>query len=227
MGDVVALNPVRLPGPDSRMAVVGSTGSGKTFAGVWHLSMTDWNTARPWFIIDFKRDKLLSKLGATLHKLGDKIPREPGLYIVQPMPTPEDEARMVDFLWQIWANENTGLYFDEGYMVGNRNPAFRALLTQGRSKLIQMIILSQRPVWMDRFVFSESDFFMLFRLNDRRDKDTVQSMISVQVKERLPEYHSLYYDVSRDSGNILGPVPNRAQLIETFHARKRKQWRVA
>jgi hypothetical protein len=61
----------------------------------------------------------------------------------------------------VWAQENTGIYIDEGYMLGVRNPALNACLTQGRSKRIEMMILSQRPVWMSKFVFSESNYLRL------------------------------------------------------------------
>jgi len=211
---------VKLPGMDSRTAIVGSTGSGKTFAGVWHLSKCDWNR-RPWFLIDYKRDKLLSQLGATVIDPRKPLPVAPGLYLVQPMP----DDQLVDFLWRVWSQENCGLYFDEGYMVGDRNKAFRACLTQGRSKHIQMIVLSQRPAWMDRFVFSEADFFQVFRLNDMRDYDTIQSMITVRIKERLPKYHSKWYDVGSDLGVEFGPVPSRADLLAVFKARQPRQLR--
>lgn len=215
---------VTLPGPDKRLAIVGSTGSGKTFAGVWHLSVADFHL-RPWIIIDFKRDKLLSQLGATEISFTGKVPAAPGLYIIRPIPERDDDL-VREFLWKIWAQENVGVYTDEGYMLGNRNPALNALLTQGRSKHIQMITLSQRPVWMSRFVFSESDYFQVFRLNDRRDYDSIQAMISLDIRKRLPPYHSHWYDVGADEGATFGPVPNREQLIRTFHTRIKHKLKV-
>lgn len=205
---------VTLPGPDSRTAIVGSTGSGKTFAGVWHLSLADFRD-RPWFLIDYKRDKLLSQLGATKIDHTKPLPTKPGLYLVQPMP----DDTLDDFFWRVWAQEDCGLYIDEGYMVGNRNKAFRACLTQGRSKHIQMITLSQRPAWMDRFVFSEADYFQVFRLNDMRDYDTIQSMISIGIKSRLQKFHSKWYDVAADMGVEFSPVPKRADLLSVFKTR--------
>ena len=44
-------------------------------------------------------------------------------------------------MWEIWKRGGIGVYVDEGYMVGNNNPAFRAILTQGRSKEIPAIVL--------------------------------------------------------------------------------------
>jgi hypothetical protein len=217
----VPANQVNLPGPDKRLAIVGSTGSGKTQAGIWHLSNQDWGDkvrGRPWIIFDFKGDDLIARLGATEISVYGKPPTKPGLYVVRPIPE-MDDAAVTQMLWNIWRNENTGIYIDEGYMVGNRNPALNACLTQGRSKRIQMIVLSQRPVWMSRFVFSEADFFQVFRLNDRRDYDNVQSMISIDVTKRLAPYQSHWYDVGADRGVIFNPVPGRRSLIESFRSR--------
>lgn len=216
---------VSLPGADHRIYIVGSTGSGKTFAGVFHLSLTDFDTNRPAIIFDFKRDKLLNSLGATEIDVNDKPPTKPGLYIVHPVPEEDDEA-VTQMMRRIWSNEDTIVYIDEGYMVGNRNKALNLLLTQGRSKHVQMIILSQRPVWVSRFVRSEADFFQIFRLNDQSDYDTIQGMISVDIRERLPKYHSHYYDVSNDAAAVFGPVPNRKALIENFRTRLKRKPRI-
>jgi len=220
----MASNPdfqVRLPGPDKRLAIVGSTGSGKTQAGVFHLGNQDWSDkkrGRPWYIFDFKGDDLIARLGAQEMSVRAKPVERPGLYVVRPIPE-QDDGWVTELLWNIWRNENTGIYIDEGYMVGNRNAALNACLTQGRSKRIQMIVLSQRPVWMSRFVFSEADFFQVFRLNDRRDYDNVQSMISIDVTKRLAPFQSHWYDVGADRGVIFNPVPGRRSLIESFRSR--------
>jgi len=216
---------MKLPGADKRLAIIGSTGSGKTQAGVFHLSNQDWSdpkNGRPWIIFDFKGDELLRQIGAEEFSVRSKVPERPGLHIVRPVPE-RDDGFVTDLLWQILKNEETGIYIDEGYMVGTRNPALNACLTQGRSKRIQMITLSQRPMWMSRFVFSEADFFQVFRLNDKRDYANIQSMISVDVTKRLAEYHSHYYDVGADKGVIAAPVPDRRSLIGKFQQRRSRR----
>ena len=165
---------IRLPDDSHRITIVGRTGSGKTVAGLWHLSKRDF-LSMPWVIIDYKTDKNINSIkGAKNLSLKD-TPKKPGIYIVHPLPGQDEE--ITEFLWKIWARENIGLYVDEGYMIGS-NPAFEALLTQGRSKNIPMIVLSQRPAWISRFVFSESDFFQEFHLNDKRDRKTMSSIPS-------------------------------------------------
>ncbi len=209
----------RLPGPQNRIAIVGSTGTGKTVAGLWHLSNADLLN-RPWIIFDFKNDENIAELAARELTLRE-TPKKPGLYVYRPIPELHD-AEVRAALWRIWKQENIGVFTDEGFMLGserNKNPALNALLTQGRSKNIQMITLSQRPAWMSRFVFSESDFFQVFRLNDRRDYDNIQAMISLDIRRRLPPYHSHYYDVGRDQASILGPVPKRSEIIDKINAK--------
>jgi len=213
-----------LPKRDQRLAVVGSTGSGKTTAGLWHLAQSDLNH-RPWFIFDFKRDPMIAKLEAQELPLNGRISKEPGLYVFRPIPQKDDEV-VRDILWAIWAQENCGVYTDEGYMLAserNKNPALNALLTQGRSKHIQMITLSQRPAWMSRFVFSEADFFQVFRLNDKRDYETVQSMCGIDIKSRLPSYWSHWYDVAQDAGVALKPVPRQAEIINQINSKLKRK----
>lgn len=211
---VAEINSFRFPSDSQRVTTLGRTGSGKTLASAWQLSHRSISLM-PWIIVDFKQDRALNQLGAREIAVGT-LPRQPGLYIVHPLP--DDKSAVEDMLWRIWEKGKTGLLFDEGYMVTGM-PAFRAILTQGRSKRIPAIINSQRPVWLDRFVFSESEFFQVFWLQDARDRKTVQAFMPFDVNERLPEYHSTWYDVVRDRVIRLAPVPSEADIVRDFRAR--------
>lgn len=209
---------VRLPNNSQRLAVVGRTGSGKTQAALWHLSNRNFDV-RPWVIYDFKMDDHIEKLDAEEIDL-EFVPKKPGLYVVHPHPSQQEEVN--EHLWKIWAKERIGIFADEGYMIPNpvKNNAFQACLTQGRSKQIPMIILSQRPVWLSRFVFSESDFFQIFQLNDLDDEKTVQRYIREKISTNsLPDYHSYYYDVSNRSLTGFSPVPDEATIIDSINSR--------
>lgn len=204
----------RFPKPTNRTAIVGSTGSGKSQFACWLLSTRNIHE-RPWTIIDPKRDELIAELPAQEILPGGKPPRAPGLYVIHPMPG-TDDAWLEQYLWDVWAQEDHALYIDEGYMIPRNSKAFQALLTQGRSKHIEMIMLSQRPVWCHPMMFSEADFLSVFRLNKPGDRDTIQDAISVNIQKRLPEFHSYWYDVGRDRGFQLKPAPSRGQIIEAF-----------
>lgn len=209
---------MRLPNDHQRLTIYGMTGSGKTIAALWHLSLRSF-TSRPWVIFDFKGDEHIGAIPYT-HEIGlTETPKKAGIYIVRPVPEQDDDA-VEEMMWRIWQRGDTGVFVDEGYMVSRRNAAFKALLTQGRSKSVPMITLSQRPVWMTRFAISEADFHQLYFLADESDRDTVQRFIPHEITERrLPKFHSYYYDVGDDSLTPLRPVPKPDEILATFEAR--------
>lgn len=213
---------MRLPNEKQRTVIIGRTGSGKTVAGVWHLSQRNWDEM-PWIIFDYKGDELIASFDPTEIDIDGKLPTEPGLYVVRPLADVDDEA-VEKFLWAIKNRGNIGIYIDEGYMLPNngKSIAMRAIQTQGRSLRIPTIILSQRPVWMDRFIFSEADFYQVFHLNDKRDRRTIGSFMPAEANKNLPEFHSYYYDVGKDQLVILGPVPTGEDLVAGMRPEKPK-----
>lgn len=215
---------ITLPRYDKRTAIIGSTGSGKTQLAVWLLSSRDFDR-RPWVIFDFKGDELIEAINPHEINIYGPPPKKPGLYVVRPIPQRDDKA-VEDFLWKCWAQEYIGIYIDEGYMLGARNPALNACLTQGRSKSIEMIILSQRPVWMSKFVFSESNYFAIMNLTLADDRKYVQGYIGGHEISLLPKYHSLWYDGDGQKGTVLAPVPGRDELLSRFENRLSKKRRV-
>lgn len=214
---------VRFPNNTNRTVVIGPTGSGKTVFGMWLLSTLktlDW-TRTPVIIFDFKGDELIEELeyvgAATEIDVRARIPREAGLYIVRPHP---HEGDLVDaMLWKIWDRGNIGVFVDEGYML-DKSKAFAAILTQGRSKKIPVIILAQRPVWLSRFAFSESQYFAIFNLIDERDRKTVQSFVNADISRRRLPYHCLWYDVGGNAGEgaakEFSPVPSVPEIVQVF-----------
>lgn len=185
-------------------------------AAVWHLSNRSYDKM-PWLVFNFKGDDLIDSIpGKREIKLTDDPPTKPGIYIVRPMPHQKEE--LDEFLWKVWANENTGIYFDEGYMVGNSD-AFQALLTQGRSKHIPMIILVQRPVWISRFVWSESNYFQIYNLTNAQDQKTIREFVPMKKDVVLKPYHSVYHDANSHRTVMLSPVPERVTILKTFRQR--------
>lgn len=214
----------RFPSPQNRTTIGGSTGSGKSQFAVWFLSTR--NIAdRPWVIVDPKGDELIADLPVLELSPGSKPPREPGLYVIRPLPGLHDDW-LEQFFWQCWVQEDIGLYVDEGYRVPRNSKAFLALLTQGRSKHIEMITCTQRPVLCHPMLFSESDFLVLFRMNKPTDRDTMSDYISASVKKRLPEYNSYWYDVGQDACFPLKPAPSRDEILDRFDRFKKRKVRI-
>jgi DNA helicase HerA-like ATPase len=206
----------RLPTPDKRTSVIGSTGSGKTQFAVWLLSSRDFHI-RPCVIFDFKGDELIGQLGAQEISVSSDPPKEAGLYIIRPLPG--DEEYVSRFFMKCLYQEDIIIYIDEGYMLPKLDRWFRACLTQGRSKHIEMIILSQRPVWMDKYVFTEANFFAVFKLNSVEDRKHMRNFLDGRELTILPQYHCLWYDVDKQQSTILRPVPQAEDLIATFRAK--------
>lgn len=209
---------IKWPDDSERITIIGKNGSGKTQGAVFLLSERSY-TKKPWIVFDYKRDELIGDIPNT-HTLGlgDKLPKKPGIYIAHPKPGDEDAVE--ELMWRIWERENVGVYVDEGYMIDKYSRAFQALLTQGRSKRIPMIVLTQRPTGVSRFVLSEADYIQFFQLTDNRDIKTVKEFMPLPIERPLPErYWSYWWDNKRSFRAILKPVPDAESIVSTFRQR--------
>ena len=204
-------NGFALPRNDQRISIVGHTGSGKTWLAAWIIGRGGYLPRMPVVVIDYKFDKLLNSVeGAQELKLTAKAPSRPGMYLVHPMP--KEDVAVEDMLWKIWEKGNTLVYTDEAHMLPDEG-ALQALLTQGRSKKIPMITITQRPRWTSRFIFSEADYHAAFHLVYPDDRKFVSGLFNADL-HGLPEYHSAYHVVAKHKNFLLKPVPNDNVLRE-------------
>lgn len=211
----------RLPGRADRTWITGHTGSGKSHAALWLLSHQDYDR-RPWVVLDFKGEKLIRDIPRIGHlKPGAAAPRQPGIYRLPY--GPRDEGEIEEFLWRLWKRGRTGLLVDEGHALpgdgGIRSDAVKALASQGRSKNIPMIVVSQQPSWISRFVKSQADHFYVFHLNSREDYKALGEMIPGDVQsqvEPLPERHFFAHDVARRASFVVPPLPGRDSIMDRF-----------
>lgn len=202
------------PDDTQRLVIVGTTGSGKTHAALWHLCRRNYDV-KPWIVYDFKGDDFIQSIPGTFAlDVHASPPEHPGIYIVNPIPDEDDEA-VSDQMTEIWKATDIGVFVDEGYMIARSNKGFRRLLVQGRSKHIPMIVCSQRPVWMDRFVFTESEFKQVFRLQSSDDMKKMQDEIPHKM-ERLEKRWSWYYNGPDDDLRRLRPVPDQDAIRRIF-----------
>jgi AAA domain len=221
----------RLPGANDRVAIMGRTGSGKTTFAAWLLSQADFHR-KPWVIIDYKGEEIFAKLrkrasdAITQIKVKDRAPTRPGLHIVNPVPAEDDEA-MEDFLWRIWERGNTGVYIDEAHLMPHGSQSMKALLVTGRSRKIPMMVISQRPVWVPREVFSESNRHVAFDIVRRDDRKLIGEFVSLNGEEipRMPSYHSLYHDVDMNERHHVLPAPAGDESIDAILRRAPRRFR--
>lgn len=213
-----------LPKPDEHAAIVGRNGTGKSQFGFWLLSERNLANSRN-FIIDYKGEDLVNSLERTREISLRELPKENGLYVIRA--DPEDDEQMREWLRRLRREGNAGLFVDEGYMIpGEKKGPFQALLTQGRSLHIPIICLSQRPVEINRFVFSEAGHIIIFDLNDERDQDTVKMFTpkgfmdwvpdEFAGQDRLPNFHAKWYNVKSNERFVLRPCPTAEEIIEAI-----------
>lgn len=221
------------PATDEHTTIVGRNGCGKTQLGCYLLGRRDLKRER-WIATDFKGDDLLNSLENVEILDGNKIPKQPGLYLKQFSRASDEEIDA--FLWGIWEKQDTGLYVDEGYMAPQGDDsAIKGILTTGRSRRTPAIILSQRPVKISRFAFSEASHVAVFDLNDRRDWRTLDEVLPQGFTEwlpeqfsgsKLPKYHARWYSVKTDGRYIIEPVPGADEIRELIDSQlePRRRW---
>lgn len=219
----------RFPTLEDRVTINGRTGSGKSHAGAWLLSEADFHK-QPFVIVDFKREKLFTQIDRRVEiDLKDALPDRPGIFHMKVIPTQVEQ--LDDWLWKVWRQTGIGLFFDEGALIDKYSKPMKTILVTGRSLHIPVYTLSQRPVDLMRPVFTEQNFYMGFHLNDKKDRDTVSGWTpddgiwEDNQKNRLPEFHSRWYDVGADYSTILKPVPRATHILERFDERLRPRKR--
>lgn len=211
---------MRFPDDSERHAIFGMTGSGKTRFAVWALSRRSFDRM-PWTIIDFKGDDLIAKIpGLRELDVTDRPPRKPGLYVVRPLP--HETEKLDEFFWRVWQRGRTGIFLDEGYMLERFDKAYRAILTQGRSKRIPVITLSQSPAWISPWILRESEFITSFYLNTPADIERVMQYMPANVST-LPRFHSYMWSVKERELVYLNPVPKDADILARFEVRQPKR----
>jgi hypothetical protein len=224
-------NQIKLPGKNDRIVMIGRTGTGKTVAGLWHLSNQDLN--RPWVILNFKNDEHIDSIPNTTDIDYDFIPgkNDRGLFILRPLPSHMKRPRpgvlspLESYFEKIWSREEIGVFVDESFMLGD-NDMVDACLTQGRSKEIPMILCTQRPAWVTRFAFTEASFIQCFDLTDSDDIRRVESFVPLDWDDEpaLKKHQSYYYHVDTKYLVRLNPVPPMKDTLKVFDEKLFKKW---
>lgn len=218
------------PGPTDRVAIVGTTGEGKTVFAMWLFSEYADFDKKPWVLVDYKGeilfDEMMRAKDAELIALDKPPPERPGIYVVKPRPREPD--RMADFIWNVYERGNCGLVFDELSMVpefkgaaGGGGP-LKSVYTQGRSKRIPVWGLVQRPVDVNLHAFSEADFIAEFYLKKRADRDRIDEYIPDDDPIFTPRRKPLerrwcrWWDDKRRISLVLKAAPPPKESLDTI-----------
>ena len=110
--------------------------------------------------------------------------------------------------------------------IAPRWRGLNGILTQGRSKHIPTIILSQRPANVTTYAVSEAGYIAAFRLQRPEDQDKVEGFLPntalFDLSAPLPKYHCRWYDVSADKGAIFAPCPLDDDILALYDDALRK-----
>ncbi len=194
--------------PGERVIIAGRTGSGKTIGAVWLLS----RSPGCWLVLDRKYDKAFENIGPTvgLNCDYDNLWKENRILIVRPETSDPGELdawiQRVSERWQ-----HIGLLIDELYYVHTNGRAGDGLvgwLTRGRSRQQSFIGCTQRPAWVSRFCFSESDYIVSYTLNLADDRKRMYEFTGRKdMLQKTRRYKWAWYDVARDKLTRFGKVP--------------------
>jgi hypothetical protein len=108
-----------------------------------------------------------------------------------------------------------------------RRGAYHALLTQGRSKRIPVITLTQRPVQIPRVAFSEISHCVVFDLNDRKDQQRIEEIAPRGIMDvPTKPHHARWYSVKKNKIWVMSPVPVANEIRDAVNAQlePKKRW---
>jgi hypothetical protein len=226
------------PGKEDRVTINGMTGSGKSTFALWLFAESADFNKKPWVLIDFKGEKIIQqmqaeKLATTISVKGD-IPKQPGVYVVNPHPLKDGMPAVTEFLWKIYSRGKTGLFLDEATMIpelrgeANTGGPFQSILSQGRSKEIPCWVLAQRPAFVNNMVYTENNYYCAFVLRSPKDLAKVRDNIRTDSGEfervwgddtKLPKHCSRWYDVEQNKSWILRPSPPADTTLDILYDR--------
>lgn len=205
-----------------RAVVVGRTGSGKSSLAGFLLRQSP----QQWIILNPKGTKAYDNLpdAVTLNGLNwkklerlmfektrDGKARWRFINVVPAIAEASTE-NMDNFLMALHESyTHIGFVADELYTLnqnGRSGPGLTAWLTRGRELKQSFLGLTQRPAWVSKFIFSEADYMGEMSLVIAEDQKRMYDVSGKDLmRQNLPQYEWLWYDVGADKITWFNPVP--------------------
>ena len=212
-----------LVGRGQRAAIIGSTGAGKTVMLLEQIKHFKYqpiyilNTKGDENIINFIHNETGKNNAVTVHSIKDMAKQgvlKSGtdyIHILPPRHELSDAELLDNYLGAIYdINRPCLVAIDEIYQVNvglNGGPGLNGLLTRGRSKGISVICCSQRPAFMSKFVVTESQLFIIYRLNNPQDYQKLRDMgIPFPKEKTLDKFYFFMYKSGDMEGKFYNPI---------------------
>ena len=182
---------------DERVGLVGKTGSGKTYAAERLLA-----PVRRLVVADPKgnlRDRwgLAEPDGRTARALDSGEP----VRVRYGFPADGDWDSVFQ---RVYEAGDVTLYVDEAYGVlksGRPTAGLTACYTRGREMGVSVWTATQRPAWVPLFMLSESDWYLMFRVQLAEDRKRMAQLIGPAALRTVRGHAFWLYHTSWD-----GPV---------------------
>lgn len=198
-----------------RALLIGKSGSGKSMLALQILLDTvRENPEISVLIINHKNEKDLNRVLPPCKKIPSSFKICDRYNIVPMLGNKDDELATNKLLQDIYHNaEKRGhkgciVLIDEGLMINPRNMEMLALQTQGRSKDISVITLSQRPKYISLFTITQASEIFIFNVMGKEDIKTLEEVIRPKghklenVIDDLEEFHYIAYNEKNKAGDI-------------------------
>jgi ABC-type dipeptide/oligopeptide/nickel transport system ATPase component len=173
---------------NERVAFVGKTGSGKTFAAMLMLASI------PRVIVCDPKGTLAGNLDLQEWNKNNVRKFENGDDIRLRIPAPIDN-NWEPYFETCYETGNCTVYIDELYGVLNMRrlpPRYlTALYTRGRELNIGVWSATQRPTWVPLFALSEADWLFVFRLQLDADRRRMAEIMGSDVRDRELHNHEV------------------------------------
>ena len=188
-------------GRNDRAAVIGRTGSGKTFLARYLIEDSNKKYSVTY---DAKASESIGQWGQpVITDFGELQQSNERRVIYRPDHFEASDPFLQNrfFEW-VYLRQHCRLFVDEAYAVkGGTSPGsyFSACLTRGRERGISTVIGTQRPSRVPLETFSEAEHFYIFQLTWPADQQRIYELsgglLTVEKQLTLNEHEFFYFNV--------------------------------
>lgn len=179
------------PARDQRMAIIGQTGTGKSFLAKRLISK-----AKNLAIIDPKRTFKYPDI-PVFDTPGAILKAKPKRFMYRPKPELLDNLNAYNEVYKYCYHMGDILVYTDdvvGILDVQKFPRYLRICYQmGREKNVSCICAFQRPAWLPRFLLSEVQKLCVFRLTMKDDIKKIQEIMPGFDPSKFPDKHTFYF----------------------------------